>query len=392
MGNYTTEVVDTSAVLLNSTTLLASPSNPGKIEIKRKGFIGKVPVTIAQPKVQIYVEAEVRLATPALAITSVNKSVFLTRCLLLPTDDKKSSKLLLNGFVRKSIQLAVPTNDGSGSISGSIRFTSFDIPFKCFAKVDFLTEPSFNFNESLKVLQNADADYMGADLSEDTFVNSQQLNERVFCELIETKVREVDVKNDLSTFDGRTLFSSINESMVVELTLRVLQNQQVEVRDNDGGKDGKGDKDDKDGKGGRDDKDDKDDKCDKDDKKDKDDKDDKCDKKDKDDKCDKKDKDDKCDKKDKHDKDDKCDKDDKHDKDDKCDKDDKHDKDDKCDKKDKDDKCDKKDKDDKDDKHNKDDKHGKWWEDGASQKKAYSSNGESDQVKYRNWEKQNYGR
>lgn len=297
MDDLTTEVVDCNAVILDSTTLLASPSAPQKLNVKNKGVIGKVPVTIAQTKVQIYVEAVVRLPDPALAITNVNKSVFLTRCLLLPTDDKKSSKLLLHGIVRKTLQLAIPNEDGTGRISGDIRFASFDIPFKCFAKVDFLVEPDIDFNESTKLLQNVDENLSGPDLSQDTFLNSQVLNERVFCQLVETKVREVDAKYDLSAFDNRTLFSTINESMVVELTLRVLQNQLVEVSGgsegggggkggsgSSGGKgssDGKGDREDREGKGDREDREGKGDREDREGKGDREDKEGKGDKDDK---------------------------------------------------------------------------------------------------------------
>ena len=233
MEEISTEVTDCNAYILDSTTLLATPSGSHRIEAKNKGLSGKIPVTIAQPKIQIYVEAALRLPYFALAITNVSKNVSITHSQLMPTDDKKSAKLLINGFVRKIIQFAVPSNRSRQGISGDIRFSTFDIPFKCIAKVDYLIEPDLCFDESPRTINFADSSYYGADTSQYSFVNSQFLNERILVELAAATIRDVGKKNDLSDFSNgninRSVFRVIDESMVVELVLRVTQNQLVEV-------------------------------------------------------------------------------------------------------------------------------------------------------------------
>ena len=263
MEAFGADVTDCNSYVLDSTTLLATPSSPQKIEAKNKGLYGKIPVTISQPKVQIYVEAGLRLPHSALAVTNVSKNVILTRSQLMPTDDKKSAKLLLNGFVRKTIQFAVPSNRSNQGISGDIRFSTFDIPFKCFAKVDYLIEPDFSFDESSRAINIADSCYFGADTSQYAFVNSQFLNERISVELLAATIRDIGRKGDLCNFrddTDRSLFRVIDESMVVELVLRVTQNQLVEVPASGGsggsggsGSNGGGGKGNNDGKGNKND-------------------------------------------------------------------------------------------------------------------------------------------
>lgn len=232
MEENTTEVTDLNACVIDSTTLLATPSSPHRIEAKNNGFVGKIPVTIAQPKVQIYIDNTLRLPYYVLAITNESKNVVLTRCQLTP-DGKKNAKLLINGFVRKTIQYAVPSNRTRQGISGDIRFSTFDIPFKCFANVDYLTEPDLCFDELPRSINIMDSSYLGADTSQYAFVNSQFLNERIFIELKSVTIRDIGKKNNLSDFTNgnisRSVFRVIDESMVVELVLRIIQNQMVEI-------------------------------------------------------------------------------------------------------------------------------------------------------------------
>jgi hypothetical protein len=234
MEQTTSHVVSTNSSVLNATTLLASPSQPKKVEGKKVPLVGKIPVVISEADVQVYVDATIQLEEPALEITRVKKNVYLTRSQLLLTDDKKSSKLLISGFVRNCIEYSTAKHVGNSSVSGKIRFTVVNIPFKCFTKIDFITEPETTSNPQVLTSSAISSDGCGSDQYALSITNSEILNEKIYCELIESKIRQVDLKKDIETLmqaGGRCTnertFKSFLESIVIELKLRVMQNQSV---------------------------------------------------------------------------------------------------------------------------------------------------------------------
>ena len=245
MEQTSCQVVSANSSLLNSTTLLASPSKPNKVEATKAALVGKIPVVISEADIQVYVDATIQLEEPALDIVSIKKNVFLTRCQLLLTDDKKSAKLLISGYVRKNVQYSTVKHVGNTTVSGDIRFTAVNIPFKCFAKIDFVSEPVTASNPQTFTSSAISNNGMGSDQQSVSITNSEIFNEKIYCELIEAKIREVDIKKDIDhwgkSIDERT-FKTFIESMVIELKLRVLQNQSVFINPTSGGSGGSGGK------------------------------------------------------------------------------------------------------------------------------------------------------
>jgi len=243
MEQTSCQVVSSNSSLLNSTTLLASPSKPNKVEAKKSALVGKIPVVISEADVQVYVDATIQLEEPALDIVSIKKNVFLNRCQLLLTDDKKSAKLLISGYVRKNVQYSTVKHVGNTTVSGDIRFTALNVPFKCFAKVDFVSEPVTVSNPQSSTSSAISNNGMGSDQQSLSITNAEIFNEKIYCELIEAKIREVDIKKDIDpwgkSMDERT-FKTFIESMVIELKLRVLQNQSVYIDPTSGGSGGSG--------------------------------------------------------------------------------------------------------------------------------------------------------
>lgn len=300
--------------VLNVTTILASPSQPRRVEGKRNGLVGKIPVVIAEANVQVYVESMVKLEEPALEIARSRKNLYLTQYDLMHGDNN-SGKLLLSGYVRNNIEYSTAKVLGNSSVSGYLSHTTVNIPFKCFAKIDFTIPPESNTNDAMVETMEANDGVLGANRQVQGFVNSERFNEKIYCELTESRIHDTSVKQDarpLAESDSdESTFQSFRETMVIELRLRLLQNQHVEIpaaagsgdeggskggsgsgkgssegsgKGGDSGKSGgssgggKDGKDGKDGKGGKDNKGDKDDKGDKEDKGDKGDKEDKEDK------------------------------------------------------------------------------------------------------------------
>src|SRR5690242_9830723 len=70
--------------------------------------VGKIPVVLAEPVVQVDVESVIQLEEPAFEIKRIKKNVFVTQCKLIDTGCGKTGKLFLSGFVRKILNLPQP--------------------------------------------------------------------------------------------------------------------------------------------------------------------------------------------------------------------------------------------------------------------------------------------
>lgn len=233
-------------------------------------LVVKIPVVIAEPKIQIDVESEIRLEEPALEIKRIKKNIFLTQCKLITIcedrenkwdgenskdckgdkDGKKEhkcnfGKLFISGFVRKNIEystLKCRCNDKS-CISGDIRHTTCNVPFECVTKVEFVNPPEINksgitsefeiFAAKFNSCDQCSHPILGRDPCEQDFNNFEFFTEKVFCELEFAKIFEEDIHKDVIPLDRECsyehTFEAFTEKMVIFLKLKLLQNQQVKI-------------------------------------------------------------------------------------------------------------------------------------------------------------------
>lgn len=74
-------------------------------------FVGKIPVVLAEPVIQIDVESVIQLEEPAFEIKRIKKNLFITQCKVIETGfeheckTRKTGKLFISGFVRKTLNL-----------------------------------------------------------------------------------------------------------------------------------------------------------------------------------------------------------------------------------------------------------------------------------------------
>ena len=193
---------------------------PGPITVK-------VPVVLANCKIQIDVESEIRLDAPAFDVKTIDKHVCITQCHLVP----HTNKLFLAGFVQKNIQYSTVECANKTSISGEVLHTTVRLPFKCVTAVCFDKYPIFGKSdkERLNVL---DKGMLCPDNEEDSWMHFSKFYEPIFCELewakiLETDIFDRDIKHDAEPFTREKLFQDITEKMVVYVFIKVLQNQQV---------------------------------------------------------------------------------------------------------------------------------------------------------------------
>lgn len=207
----------------------------------------KVPVVLAETTVQVDLDSNIEFPDNVLEIKRIKKNLKVTQCrLLLPTN-----KLFIKGFVRKNIQYATPRKGDRFGVSSDIRSLTVDIPFSVVTELSFIHKPQFQATASeqeflyftSEPLPNGFApsdQLMSRDFTQYNQINSEVFNEQPYCELLASRFIELDevldrkmgvVKDAKSSdieapFEEGT-FTKIEEKMVVEFSLKVLQNQQV---------------------------------------------------------------------------------------------------------------------------------------------------------------------
>lgn len=211
----------------------------------------KIPVILAETNITIPVEATITLDREAIEIKRIKKNVYLTQCHLIPfSQDKKSGTgiLYISGFVRKNIEYATErciSNDRK-NICGDIRHCTVKVPFNCTTRVTFFREPFFCNNPNPQELQyftdnlrscDVCADpVIGRDPCDQNFTTTEIFNEKPFCELVKTCITEVDIHKYPTSINNKFCenpteqeFRKFTEKIVIDLTLKVLQKQQVRI-------------------------------------------------------------------------------------------------------------------------------------------------------------------
>lgn len=225
-------------------------NKPVKPRVTRGSSVIKTPVVLTETTVQIDLDSFIDFPEPVLEIKDIKKNLKLTQCrLLLPTN-----KLFLKGFVRKNIQYATPQHGSRHSVQSKIKSLTVDVPFQTVTELDYMKKPVFDampgpktfsyFNSApLPEGYPAKENLLSGDLSQFNQVSGEVYNELPFCELISSHFVEYDEALDRkmgrvhnkhgkmeAPFEEGT-FTKIEEKMVIEVTLKVLQNQQLRVND-----------------------------------------------------------------------------------------------------------------------------------------------------------------
>ncbi|KYG34198.1 Uracil permease [Bacillus gaemokensis] len=194
----------------------------------------KIPVVLAERIIQIVVEANISLDPLAIEIKSVLKTVFLTHCKLVPvafmsvpgTNYRRviRAKLFVEGYIRKNIEYT--TQRCNGSVCNHI----VNIPFSRFLDLtagDFITYPLLvAFSDTTSHFSNPKNSSLSR-LDKNFFRNAVFYNKQPYCELVRANFYEVDFSPCLT--DMNESCSTLRENIVLDLTLKVLQVQQVKI-------------------------------------------------------------------------------------------------------------------------------------------------------------------
>jgi len=205
--------------------------------------IVRVPVLLSEFTVQFNVNAEIKLPELALEVKDIKKRLKITQCTLL----QPTNVLFVKGFVRKTIDYTTGDCSNRQGVCGDIRHCTVDVPFELTTPITFITPPAALLTNSVtefeyftqKDLPNkyfAEKDsLLSGDLSEINQFRAENFNELPFCDLVSANIYEFDEfigrqspHQDNLPFEEK-YFKVIEEKMVVELTLKLLQNRQVSI-------------------------------------------------------------------------------------------------------------------------------------------------------------------
>ena len=222
------------------TSVTPSVIEPGPVVVK-------IPVVIAETNITIPVEATIKLDYPAIEIKRIRKNVYLTQSRVIPFSQDGvfgTGILFIAGFIRKNIEYATKTcgRYGSHNVCGNIRHCTVEVPFNFTTRITFLRTPQFIanlpqlevefFTDKNKSCDACADPVIGRNVCDQSFFNTEYFNEKPFTELVRADIAEVDIHTDsYRDCENPTeqLFNKITEKIVVNLTLKVLQNQQVNV-------------------------------------------------------------------------------------------------------------------------------------------------------------------
>jgi len=196
----------------------------------------KIPVVLAEPTLQIVVESDITLSPAATEIKRVKKNVFLNQVKLVPVSFARiagtdffrvtRAKLFVAGHIRKNIEYA------SAACSGELRDRIADVAFSGFTDLIFPQTaggptPILGISEFAEANFLNEATQMDARLDKAFFQNLVKYNEQPFGELVAANFFELDFSPIMASPEGT--FSTLREKIVLELTVKVLQVQQVRL-------------------------------------------------------------------------------------------------------------------------------------------------------------------
>ena len=233
----------THCVEVDSTVLENCPNTPVTPIGINTGVVVKIPVVLAELTIRFNVGANIHLPEPALEVKDIKKRLKITQCTLL----QPTNILFIKGFIRKNIDYSTGVCSTRSGVCGEIHHCTIDVPFECSTPINYTVAPAplaLNSSSEFEYFKVSDLpnehfpekdNLLAGDLSEFNQFRTENFNELPFCELITARIFEFDEfvgrrrpHHDNLPFEEK-FFTKIEEKMVIELTIKLLQNRQVTI-------------------------------------------------------------------------------------------------------------------------------------------------------------------
>jgi len=206
----------------------------------------KIPVVLTECNITLTMNSSLKLEDDVLEIKHIKKNVYLNQCKLIPDYEKNepnTGRVFIAGFIRTNIEYSTKYNNYKEVLSGILKQTSIDVPFKYTTKVTFNTPPEFKrttFQEEVEILQTNievynpyEEEITGGDIREQNFRLMEYFNEKIFCELVSAEFVESYILKNPTNKECKSpleqTFHDITENVVLFLTIKLMQNQHVTI-------------------------------------------------------------------------------------------------------------------------------------------------------------------
>ncbi len=214
-----------ASVKLTGGTTGDCPNNPVKINTLNTGTIIKVPVVLAQLSLQLNVDAIVDFPVMVGEVNNIKNDIKISQCKLLPM----TNKLFIKGYITQMIEYKA---------RASIYHGKYETIDQCRVEIPFGTTTSVEYNggEPLEAIPNDSQTFEyhnGGDVEdfiEKNKITTENFNDLPYCQLVSNKIVESYryLNHGSNTIKVRSI-KSIDEKMVVYLTIGIFQNQQIEI-------------------------------------------------------------------------------------------------------------------------------------------------------------------
>ncbi|WP_460294242.1 CsxC family protein [Clostridium tertium] len=242
------KIITAPCATVNSQVQSLTKETPVTPDVISSGPIfAKIPVVLAEINITIPVEATITLDKLAMEIKRIKKNVFLDQSRIIPfsQDDQPGTGILfIKGFIRNNIEYAtqIYSISGSKSVYGDIRHCTVEVPFSFTTRITFIREPVFDekttpskldfYTDNLNGCDDCLDKVIGCNPCDQSLFFTEFFNEKPFTELVRADIIEVDIHTNkvlTSTIPTEDNVTKLTEKAVVNLTLKVLQKQQVRI-------------------------------------------------------------------------------------------------------------------------------------------------------------------
>lgn len=207
-------------VVIKNVSELIPPIN----EVNSDNIISNIPILLSEVNIDIPIESTFKLKNPALDIKAMKKELYLTNSTLLPmyenydTPSSLSGKLFLEGFVRNKLDFSIAKAISDNIINLDTECVIIYIPFKCTTLIKYKIPPVFS-KEKIT----------------DEYINCN--TSPITCEIKEYKISETYTILDKEPFNKEfpieINFHTIKENIIINLSLTLIQKQDVSIHRKD---------------------------------------------------------------------------------------------------------------------------------------------------------------
>lgn len=190
---------------------------------KQETLAVRLPVVIAETTININLENTINFTRDVISIIGIRRKAIIKRCKLI----SQINRLFLDGVVVKSIEYSEETKHNSSRLEGKAKNLTIKIPFECAVGIEYIHPPITceEFYEGDKIIRMSE--------NEKSFVDRQQEIDDIYCELVGTEFKELNVKDKIKLINEAkkmSTFKQIKQSMSMDIKVRLLQKQMIFIK------------------------------------------------------------------------------------------------------------------------------------------------------------------